>query len=411
MGTILGGDDKRLTHLGGKNGLKAGDHHILGHPADVALLTVGGIALVGGVEGGQSGEVALLENTHEAVGQVTGVSALEHHVAHIHGIRHIGVFHDTGGIEGIAGSINRRNARLVGGHESIHVTVHAAKIPFLHPSVAPLAVAVALQESTHVLRGSKLLIEGSELIILGGDILCGRSNLIHHILDLAGSVLLEILLMGVVEALDFLVGYHDGGIHGIVGVGSHHETHVSGGVVLCHGVFHLQGVHIGTAGEEGVVLLVETGRTHGVEQVVAKKHQAAGLVGSGVLQELAGGRCGIIAVFVSEDAHGKEQRRNAFADDEVDLLLLAHTYASLFDGRDDKIFIHQVLPGGFAGLTLDILAGSGGTGKHFTNLGEFFHLLVEVRVADAFSIDFADIVLGRSRLDGLDDVGRVHKEE
>ena len=411
MRTVNGVDNVRLADGGGKNRLEAGDHGVLGHPAEVALLAVGGIALIQGIERGQGGEVVLAKHAQEAVGQVAGIGALQHDVAHIHGIRNVAGFHDAGGIEGFAGLEDRGDAAVVLGHEGVDVAVHAAEVSALVPGVGPLAVAVALQEGTHVLCGGELVVQGYEFCVLGLDVLGGRSNLINGVFDVAGGLLAEVVFVGVVELLNVGRGNDDGAVHRIVGVGHHHEADVGGGVVLGHGVLALQGVHIGGGVEQADVLFVVAVAADGVLQIVAEQDAAAGFVVGDILHEVTdeGGR--EVAVLVQEKTGRSDDRGDILSDEHVDLFLLTYLEAGLLNGGNHQVAVHEVVPGHFTGLALSLLAGSGLAGEHFAHVGKSLHFLLKILVGDGFAIDFADIVLGRSGLDGLDDVGRVYKEE
>ena len=203
--SILGVHNHGLADSGGKDGLEAGDNGVLGHPAEVALLSVIGIAFVGGIEGGHSGEVAIVHKGQKAVGQVAGICTLEHDVTHIHGIRNIAGFHDAGCEEGAAALVNGGNTTLVGGYKGVDVAVYAAEFAVLVPAVFPLTVTVALQECTHGLCRSEFVVELHKFLILGCDIRGRRGNLKHGVLDFAGSLALVVLLVGVVESLDLRV--------------------------------------------------------------------------------------------------------------------------------------------------------------------------------------------------------------
>ncbi len=374
MRTILGIHNVRLADSSSEHGLEARDHGVLGHPAQVALLAVIGVAFVGGILHGQDGKVVLVHHGKQAVCGLTGIGALQHDVTHIHGIRHIGQFHDTGGEEGGTGLVYRGNTGIVLCHEGVYITVYGAKIATLVPAVRPLAVAVALQESTHVVRRSEFVVQGDEFIVLGSYVFGRGLHFIHNILDVAGGLLAEVFLVGVVELLDVGLGHHHGRILREVGVGGHDKAHLSGGIVLCNGAAAFHGVHIGSGVEKAHILLVEAVAANGVLQVVAKQDTAAGFVLLDILHEVAYGGSGERTVLVVEDTHAAEHRGNIVTHKHVDLLLLAHADTGILDGGDDQVAVYQVVPGHVAGLALGLLAGSGLAGEHFPHVRELLYL-------------------------------------
>ena len=377
---------------GVETGREVGDGS-LGDLADLAELTIGLGTAIQGVLGSEGGEVAtLLEHVEEAVGQVLAVLiGLEHHVADRHGLGHGRRRHDTAGIQGVVRADH----------------LDAAQVTGLVPLVAPLGVGIALQESAHVVRADEILVKLHELVVRGGDVRGGRNHLEHDILDVAGRLLLEELLVVVVEILDFLVAHHDGAVGGI-GEGNHHEVHVGGGVVVGDGLVHLQGVlHVGVQ-EQGVVLVVELVGEDLLLEV--------GPDGLGVLVALLHGAEEVHETVIREravliDEQGGDDRGDVLAVGQVHDLVLTHVDAGGLAVLDEQVLFHETLPDRVTDLLLLLLAGGSVSGHQLIDAGHPVDLRLEIGITDGLATDLAHVILGGDGLDRLDDLARIDDEE